>query len=170
MRNGFTLVEITVATALSAIMMAATCNFFIGSQRMLKLTLAHAELSLQGRAIRERMLFHAGPSVGNSSGLLSATDVTISGTSRKQLSAMLPRFADGSLSENEALALADGSRRLTDVALDAPGTSLSVSNRFFINLSGSVTVGGFVVRHDERVVVPLFGRIQPSDPEMGGGL
>lgn len=170
MRKGFTLPEIMVATAISAIVLAAVCNFFIGAQRMMKLTLAQSELAIQSRALREQLLFHAGPSVGGSSGLLSATDVTLVGAAKSRLDATLPRFANGSVATSENLSLDAGPVRLTDIAFDAPGDSMTASNRFFVTLSGQVTVGGLVVRHDERVAVPLFGRTQPSDPNMESGL
>ena len=54
MRKGFTLPEIMVATAISAVVLVAVCNFFIGAQRMMKLTLAQSELALQSRALRDK--------------------------------------------------------------------------------------------------------------------
>ena len=173
MRKGFTIAELTIATAISAIVAVTTFNLFLGSQRLLKLTLARSELSLQARAMRDRMLFHAEPELGTSStGLLSAPDVTISGSGNSsKLNASLVRFtSNGTGTADEDVQLDAGQKRLFEVAFHAPGTSLTVSNRFFVNLSGSVTVGGLVVRHDERVSVPLFGREQPADPQMGGGL
>ena len=170
MRKGFSLPEIMVATTISAVVLVAVCNFFIGAQRMMKLTLANSELALQSRALRDQLLFHAGPSFGGSSGLLSATDVSFAGAAKSRLNATLPRLGNGSVETSENLSLVAGPIRLTDIAFDAPGDSMTASNRFFITLSGQVAVGGLVVRHDERVAVPLFGRLQPSDPGMGGGL
>lgn len=53
---------------------------------------------------------------------------------------------------------------------DADPGMLAVSNRFFVNIAGRIEVGGITVRHDERIVVPVFGSVQATEAGRGGGL
>lgn len=53
---------------------------------------------------------------------------------------------------------------------DVNGATLAVSNRFFVNIAGRVEVVGLTVRHDERIVVPVFGGVQATEAGRGGGL
>ena len=77
-RRGFTLVEVVLATSIFSLMAVALFSAFIGGQRLLKLTLARSELSLRSRELRDKLLFHAAPSSGETTwaGLLSATNGT----------------------------------------------------------------------------------------------
>lgn len=47
---------------------------------------------------------------------------------------------------------------------------LANTNRLYVNFTGRVKVGGQFVEHNERVVVPLHGKIQPTAANRGGGL
>ena len=66
---GFTLVETMVASTIAAIAFAAIATTFIFCQRMFRITMAEAEISLKMRDIRDKLLFRAGP--GLNSGLLT---------------------------------------------------------------------------------------------------
>ena len=66
---GFTLVETMVSTTIAAIAFAAIAATFIFCQRMFRITMAEAEISLKMRDIRDKLLFRAGP--GLNSGLLT---------------------------------------------------------------------------------------------------
>ena len=68
-RSGFTLVETMVASSIAAIAFAAIAATFIFCQRMFRITMAEAEISLKMREIRDKLLFRAGP--GLNSGLLT---------------------------------------------------------------------------------------------------
>ena len=68
-RSGFTLVETMVATTIAALVFAAIAATFIFCQRMFRITMAEAEISLMMREIRDKLLFRAGP--GLNSGLLT---------------------------------------------------------------------------------------------------
>lgn len=63
-----------------------------------------------------------------------------------------------------------GTDSLTLKVFDASEGTLAVSNRFFVNIAGRVDVGGITVRHDERIVVPIFGGVQMTEAGKGGGL
>lgn len=43
-------------------------------------------------------------------------------------------------------------------------------SRFYIHLSGRTDVAGLSVEHNERIVVPVFGRQQETHPDGKGGL
>ena len=68
-KSGFTLVETMVASTIAAIAFAAIAATFIFCQRMFRITMAEAEISLKMRDIRDKLLFRAGP--GLNSGLLT---------------------------------------------------------------------------------------------------
>ncbi len=68
-RSGFTLVEMMVASSIAALAFAAIAATFIFCQRMFRITMAEAEISLMMRDIRDKLLFRAGP--GLNSGLLT---------------------------------------------------------------------------------------------------
>ena len=68
-RSGFTLVETMVAATIAALVFAAIAATFIFCQRMFRITMAEAEISLMMREIRDKLLFHAGPELN--SGLLT---------------------------------------------------------------------------------------------------
>ena len=60
-RGGFTLVELMVTTVIFTIILAAVSSAYLGSVRLLKVTVATAEMSLGMRDLRDRLLFHAAP-------------------------------------------------------------------------------------------------------------
>ena len=68
-RSGFSLVETLVASAIASLAFAAIAATFIFCQRMFRITMAEAEISLKMRDIRDKLLFRAGP--GLNSGLLT---------------------------------------------------------------------------------------------------
>lgn len=43
-------------------------------------------------------------------------------------------------------------------------------SRFYIHLSGRIDVAGLPIEHNERIVVPVFGRQQETRPDGKGGL
>ena len=43
-------------------------------------------------------------------------------------------------------------------------------SRFYIHLSGHIDVAGLPIKHNERIVVPVFGRQQETRPDGKGGL
>ena len=42
--------------------------------------------------------------------------------------------------------------------------------RFYINVTARKTVAGFTASHNERIVVPVFGRVQRTESDGTGGL
>lgn len=67
-RSGFTLPEVLMATALTAVIASQVVVALVSSQRVLEATIADVELSLQTRALREKLLFD----VNEDGGLMSA--------------------------------------------------------------------------------------------------
>jgi len=57
-RRGFTLIEVMVSTALTLVVMTQVVMAIISCQRMLEATFADMELSLQSRALREKLLYN----------------------------------------------------------------------------------------------------------------
>ena len=53
-RSGFTLVETMVASAIAVLVFAAIASTFIFCQRMFRITMAEAEISLKMRDIRDK--------------------------------------------------------------------------------------------------------------------
>ena len=68
-KSGFTLVETMVASTIATLAFTAIVATFIFCQRMFRITMAEAEISLKMRDIRDKLLFRAGP--GLNSGLLT---------------------------------------------------------------------------------------------------
>lgn len=56
-RQGFTLPELMVSTALTVVVMSQVMAALIMSQRLMQATMADMELSLQSRTLREKLLF-----------------------------------------------------------------------------------------------------------------
>ena len=56
-RGGFTLPELLVATAVTAVVMSQVVVALVTSQRLFEATVADLELSLHSRALREKVLF-----------------------------------------------------------------------------------------------------------------
>lgn len=69
-RNGFTLTELMISTALTAVIMSQAIAALVSSQRLLEETVADLELTLQSRALREKLLFNIVPEEG---GLMNAS-------------------------------------------------------------------------------------------------
>ncbi|MEG1934229.1 MAG: type II secretion system protein [Kiritimatiellia bacterium] len=86
-KKGFTLVETMVVSALMTLVMSAVLAIFLVCQRIIRQTMADAELSLTARSLREKLLFRLN-AVGaeRSSGLLNATDFNSSGKSSDEFS------------------------------------------------------------------------------------
>ncbi|MBO7483246.1 MAG: prepilin-type N-terminal cleavage/methylation domain-containing protein [Kiritimatiellae bacterium] len=76
MKKAFTFVEAMVASAISAIVLTAVASSFLSTQRMLKTAMSDTELSLAARELREKLLFHAAPTIDgiHYAGLLSGTN------------------------------------------------------------------------------------------------
>lgn len=80
-RGGYTLAELTVATAISVIVLASVVSTFVTAQRMLHAAMAESELSLAMREMREKLLFKASPDVNGRhyAGLLSGSGLNENG-------------------------------------------------------------------------------------------
>jgi len=76
MKRAFTIVELMIAMFVGAVALTAVASSFVTSVRMLATAMAESELSLAGRAIRERLLFRASPPLDGAfyAGVLSGSD------------------------------------------------------------------------------------------------
>lgn len=209
-RAGFTLVELMVTTAISAIVLTATCVAYLGTLRMVCGSFAEAELALRTRELRDKLLFHAAPThdgvVG--AGLLSAWAKRGDGYplegSKILVEAAAMRITGnayaGTVATQEVqLVFHDENSpsctiwnedrhdeqwaarwlhpgRLDFFALNPRVADILVpdardpKDRFYINVAARKEVVGRVVEHRERIVVPVFGRVQRSETDGTGGL
>jgi len=102
MRGGFTLVEVMVTASIMAVVLGGLAALMLGSHRLVKGAYAEAELSVQLRMLREKLLFHVAPPHGGKvwSGLLSGGSVNgasvIEGTTKIRMGANGIVLLDGS--------------------------------------------------------------------------
>lgn len=62
MKRGFTILELTFAAAITALVAGSLGGTVIGLQRMISQSYSESELSIRMRGLREKLLFHAAPS------------------------------------------------------------------------------------------------------------
>ena len=221
-RCGLTLVELMLAMTVFVIIAAALASSFLGGIRLLKATFATAEMSLQARELRERLLFHVTPPHDGMvwTGLLSGT-TRVSATNPQNREEVLNVHAnppviqmggtamkiDGQTIEtvNQAMEVTfkdydtekrsffnkdrideswpqrwlnpGGMNLMAEASDTAPVLSWAKDRygaedhtRFYIRLAGRMDVAGLPIRHDERIVVPVFGCQQETRPDGKGGL
>ena len=207
-RSGFTLVEMMATVAIFAIVLSALGSSFIGGIRLLKATFATTEMSLQARALRDRLLFHAAPQHDGTiwAGLLSGTngtDVLEGNATKIFMRCPALKNANGTIADQTiqvifkdygtekcsffsedryderwsrrwlnpgGLNLMAGSGTTAPLAWARNEKNVEDHSRFYIHLTGRMKVAGMPIRHDERVVVSLFGRQQETRTDGNGGL
>ena len=190
-RGGFTLVELMLASSISVIAAIAICSGASACYQFYESMMADTELSLQARELRDKILFHeVAPHNGVfHTGLLSGKSVSIDtvalnmdcetiGSSGARGSRRLRLILNGTGSSTR---LFEDATRVSSGWL-APGgiwvntdwdnlvdaTDLEDKNRFYVDLPLSISVrrpfgGNAVITRAERITVPLFGKIQPTD-------
>lgn len=207
-RRGFTLVELMVTSAISAVILGAVVSSFVGGIRLLKATFATAEMSLRSRDLRDRLLFHAEQPHNDTAygGLLASTNlvdrvtgkdkpvldlsenkiqlggVGLSGNN-ENLSAKAELFelriqGNGFAYYNASLDkrwLNPGGLNLFADSRNTPPLTWAQTfdgekSRFYIHLTGRLDVSGLSVEHNERIVVPVFGKKQETCSDGKGGL
>lgn len=67
--GGFSLTEVLLATALTTLVVSQTVVVLVSSQRVLEATIADVEISVQSRALREKLLFD----INEDGGLMNAS-------------------------------------------------------------------------------------------------
>ena len=207
-RCGFTLVEMMFVVMIFSIVTASLYSFFVGGLRLLKATFATAEMSLQARTLRERLLFHAAPQHDGTvwAGLLSGTNSTdvLEGNATKILMHCPALKNANGAKANQTIQLIfkdygekecsffsedrvderwsprwlnpGGLNLLADSTVTPPlawarkSDNTEDHSRFYIRLTGRTEVAGLPVKHDERIVVPVFGRQQETRLDGKGGL
>lgn len=153
-RRGFTLVEMMLATVVTAVLTVSLGTLFVGVQRLVRQAYADAALSLAHRAEREKALFNAVPEGGSVfwGGLLSAKDTQLPGGDAVAFT------ATGVQTESGA-PLARNHQRWTRAAVgDARRVRGAMS---LYALTAEKTSGGET--RAARAVVPVFGVEQPTD-------
>lgn len=75
-RRGMTVLELTIASGVSVIVLCAVWSAFITSQRMMSTAMAESELMISARQIREKLLYRMSPTINgiHYAGLLSGTN------------------------------------------------------------------------------------------------
>ena len=149
-RPAFTLLEVLMASAITALVAASLATFFVGSRRLIRDSYIESQLSLALREQRERVLFQTVREGGavNWGGLLSAQDVKVD-DAKARYTAVGIDSSSGSAMERENQ--------------DWVGTfekSLVESHGIFF-LTQSATIGEQT--QSARVVVPVFGAVQRTD-------
>lgn len=189
--GGFTIVETMFVSAISAIVAVAICSGASACYQFYESMMADTELSLRGRELRDKILFHeVAPHNGVfHTGLLSGKSVNIDtvalnmdcetvGSSGTRGSRRLRLMLSGTGSSKR---LFEDATRVSSKWL-APGvtwvntdwdnlvdaTDLASKNRFYVDLPLSISVrrplgGTAVLTRAERITVPLFGKVQPTD-------
>ena len=207
-RRGFTLVELMVTSAISALILTAVISSFVGGIRLLKATFATAEMSLRSRDLRDRLLFRAAPIHDGTvwAGLLSGTNRNdvLEGNEKKIVMQCAALKTSGNATANQTIQLIfkdfgtekcsffsedryderwshrwlnPGGLNLLADSDDTPPLTWARKadntydkSRFYIHLSGRMDVAGLPVEHNERIVVPVFGRQQETRSDGKGGL
>ena len=154
-RPAFTLVEMTLATAVTAVLSVALATLFVGIHRLVRQSYADAALSLSLRAERERALFNAVTEGGSVywGGLLSAKGVSLSGGDAVAFTAI------GVQTESGASLSRRGQRRSAAAVGNEQRTDEGDLSLFAFTAEKTVA--------DEtrtaRAVVPVFGVKQGTD-------
>ena len=206
-RRGFTLVELMVTSAISAVILGAVASSFVGGIRLLKATFATAEMSLRSRDLRDRLLFHAAPIHDGTvwAGLLSGTNNNdvLEGNATKIIMHCMALTTSGNATANQTIQLVfkdpnskkrsfqsedryderwpqrwlnpGGLNLLADLDVQPlvwakKDDNTDDKSRFYIHISGRTDVAGLSVEHNERIVVPVFGKQQETRSDGKGGL
>ena len=206
-RRGFTLVELMVTSAISAVILGAVASSFVGGIRLLKATFATAEMSLRSRDLRDRLLFHAAPIHDGTvwAGLLSGTNNNdvLEGNATKIIMHCMALKASGNATADQTIQLVfkdpnskkrsfqsedryderwpqrwlnpGGLNLLADLDVQPlvwakKDDNTDDKSRFYIHISGRTDVAGLSVEHNERIVVPVFGKQQETRSDGKGGL
>ena len=190
-RGGFTLVEVMVASAISVLVVLAIGSGASACYQFYESMMADTELSLRGRELRDKILFHeAAPANGVfHTGMLSGTGLNIDNASlnmtcetvgqsgargTRRLRLMLSGSGSGKHLYEEATRtnakwLSPHGMWVNSSWDDLINTDdLASKNRIYVDLPLSITVrrpfgGTAVLTRTERMTVPLFGKIQPTD-------
>jgi len=72
-RNGFTLIEVLIATGISTTVLAMAITVFIAAQRILESAMSQTQIAFELRMLREKLLFR----IDDNGGLMSARQSTI---------------------------------------------------------------------------------------------
>lgn len=191
-RAGFTMTELMIASTIMVIVMCSIGSTFMFCHRIMKTVTAETELSLGTRELRDKLLFKVAPYHDGIyyAGLLSATSKTARAAIESDACIMMYspayRASDGVMqSQDQRIIMWSdqggyylfNDRDRKNVRWLKPTTThlisenggnmssilddsdLAIKNRFYFDVI--MTVNG--ERRGERITVPLFGRIQPTE-------
>ena len=189
--TGFTLVEVMIASAIAVFVVCAVGSAASACYQFYESMMADTELSLRGRELRDKLLFHeAAPRNGVfHTGMLSGTGVSIDtvalnmdcesvgpsearGTRRMRL--MLAGSGTGRHLYEEATRVSEKWLAPQGVYVDGgwsdivDTSELAAKNRFSIDLPLAINVrrpfgSPAKLTRTEHITVPLFGKVQPTD-------
>ena len=189
-RRGLTLVEVMIASSISVLVMLSVASGASACYQFYESMMADTELSLRGRELRDKLLFHeVAPNNGTfHTGMLDGTNVTVSSTAINMTCATIG--ASGARGTRSLQLKLDGSGSSRKLKEDATQTSpnwlvpggiwvntnwtgfvnsddLASKNRLYVRLPLSISVrrpfgGNAVLTRTERISVPLFGKFQQT--------
>lgn len=154
-RRGFTLIEMMLATVVTAVLSVSLATLFVGIRRLVRQSYDDASLSLALRAERERALFNAVAEGGSVrwGGLLSAKDTRLPGGDAVAFTATGVQTESGA---PQARAQQRWTRAEVD---DDPQTVRGAPSLYALTVERA---SGDEVRR-ARLVLPVFGVEQPAD-------
>ncbi len=154
-RRGFTLLEMMLASAVSAVVAVALGTFFIGVHRLVRQSSSVAQASLDLRAERDHLLFHSVHEGGNAywGGLLSASRLEGVSSSGVRYTATGVDRSSGHPMSRSGQSYPNSVAAHADVGVGFADGDVRRRNLYAIRLTR--TVGKETLA--ERVVVPIFG-------------
>lgn len=170
-RRGLTLLELTIASAVSLVVALALGTLFVGAHRLVRQSYGVARASLDLRAERDHLLFHSSHEGGNAywGGLLSASKVESLSPYRVRYTATGADTGSGSSMSRNGQSYPDG--QVASQADEAVFETLDGTGLYAVTLTR--TVGDAAARQptvtlSARVVVPAFGVEQQRYESPGG--
>lgn len=189
-----TLVEVMIASSISVVVLLAVCSGTSACYQFYESMMADTELSLHSRTLRDKILFHAAaPANGTvNTGFLSGTNLVVGTSSLSMICATVGSSGTrGTRQMNLRLNgtgtgkrfSSENSAQSTDKWLSPSATWINSSwdnlvdttdvdtkNRIYVDIPLTISLrrpfgGRSSITRTERITIPLFGKIQPTNQE-----
>lgn len=194
-RRGFTLLEMLIAVGLISILATSFMTTTVSCVKMFHGTMAQCELSVRGRELRDKLLFHIRKAENNGktyAGLLSGLNVSVDTVAINMKTETVPSLLTLERDDTQSHRLiVSGTNNTTSVMDDlAPhdnahkrylhvgglfsgaafynDSAFREKNRLFLTCTVSAgTLAGFDLgSRTERLIVPLFGKAQTDTDDL----
>lgn len=193
-RRGFTLLEMLIAVGLVSILATSFMTTTVSCVKMFHGTMAQCELSVRGRELRDKLLFHIRKAENGKTyaGLLSGQNVSVDTVAVSLEAETIPSsltlerdetqshrlFVSGQ--DNKTYAMDDRAPHdaahqrylcvggLSSQATFANDSAFKERNRLYLTCTVSAgTLAGFDLgSRTERLIVPLFGKTQTGTDDL----